>query len=167
MQKINSIKYLGFITGWIQAAEEKTRIKFNLSWFFSVILILAVFYPVSRYNYLLFHFMAEIFSVIIACMVFVLAWHSRRYADNHYFIFLGIAYLFVAGLDIIHALTFTGMNIFPGYDANLPTQLWVAARYLEAFALLAAPLLLFRKISIKAVFAGYGTIFTLITATIF
>ena len=33
------------------------------------------------------------------------------------------------------------MGILVGYDANTPTQLWIAARYLEALSLLAAPLM--------------------------
>ncbi|OGF27688.1 hypothetical protein A2303_00465 [Candidatus Falkowbacteria bacterium RIFOXYB2_FULL_47_14] len=167
MQKINSIKYFGFLADWTRMGEEKAKTKFNLPWFFSVILILAVFYSVSRYNYLLFHFMAEIFSVIIACMVFVLAWHSRRYADNHYFVWLGIAYLFIAGLDLLHASSYSGMNIFKGFNSNTPTQLWIAARYLEALALLAAPLFLSGKISIGKTFAGFSAIFILISAAIF
>lgn len=34
------------------------------------------------------------------------------------------------------------MGVFPQYDTNLPTQLWIAARYMESISLLIAPLLL-------------------------
>jgi hypothetical protein len=39
-----------------------------------------------------------------------------------------MAYLSVSFLDLIHTLAYKGMGVFPGFDANLPTQLWIAAR---------------------------------------
>jgi GGDEF domain-containing protein len=56
----------------------------------------------SLYSYILFHSLAEIFSIAIGCSIFTLAWNSRRRLDNDYLLFLGIAYLFVSGLDLIH-----------------------------------------------------------------
>ncbi len=35
------------------------------------------------------------------------------------------------------------MNVIPGYDSNLPTQLWIAARYLQSLSFMAASVLLF------------------------
>ena len=37
------------------------------------------------------------------------------------------------------------MGVFPGAGANLPTQLWLAARYLQAITWLAAPLFIRRR----------------------
>jgi len=59
------------------------------------------------------------------------------------------------------------MAIFPD-DPNLPTQLWIAARSLEMAALLAAPLMLWRKgheWAIFAVFAGVTAAILLAIAT--
>ena len=42
----------------------------------------------------------------------------------------------LGGLDLVHTLAYKGMGVFPGYDANLPTQLWVASRYIQALSLL-------------------------------
>ena len=89
----------------------------------SWILILVGLYLTSLYNYLLFHSLVEIFSIFIACSIFLVAWNSRRFMDNNYLLFLGIAYLFVGGVDLIHTLAYRGMGIFTGYEANLPTQL--------------------------------------------
>jgi hypothetical protein len=91
-------------------------------------------------SYLLFHTLAELFSIIIACGIFIFAWNSRQFIDNNYFLFLGIAYLFVAGLDLLHTLVYSGMNIFLGYDSNLSIQLWISARYIESLSLLIAPI---------------------------
>jgi hypothetical protein len=108
-------------------------------------LILFGLYLTSLYSYLLFHSTAEIFSIVVACSVFMVAWNSRRFLDNNYLLFLGIAYLFVALLDLMHTLAYTGMGVFPGYATNLPTELWIAARYVESLSLLIAPFLLKRR----------------------
>src|SRR5512137_1500118 len=88
----------------------------------------------SLYSYILFHSLTEIFSIVIGCSIFILAWNSRRRLDNDFLLFLGIAYLFVSGLDLIHTLAYKGMGVFPGYDTNLSTQLWIVARYIQALS---------------------------------
>jgi signal transduction histidine kinase len=96
-----------------------------------------------------------------------LAWNSRRFLDNGYLLFLGLAYLFIAGLDLLHTLAYKGMGVFSGYDANLPTQLWIAARYLESLSLLAALLFLRRKFNPNVVFIGYTVVVSALLGTIF
>ena len=91
----------------------------------------------ERVNYLLFHSVAELFSIIIAFSLFLIMWNSKKYMENKVLVFIGIAYLFIAILDLLHALSFQGMAIFKDYDfyAN---QLWVAARFMESLTLLVA-----------------------------
>ena len=55
-------------------------------------LLLVGLYLASRYNYLLFHSFAEMFSIIVAMGIFFLAWNARRFMDNDSLLFLGIAY---------------------------------------------------------------------------
>ena len=105
---------------------------------------IGVLYIVSFYNYLLFHSLAEIFSIVIACGIFFFALNSRPFLETDYFLFLGIGYVFIGGIDLLHTLSYKGVGVFEGYGANLPTQLWIAARYMESLTLLAAPLLLSR-----------------------
>jgi PAS domain S-box-containing protein len=113
-------------------------------------------YLISLYSYLLFHSLAELFSIVVAFGIFVIFWNARRMVDNSYFLFLGISYLFIAVLDVVHTLAYPGMNIFPGADTNLPTQLWIAARYLQGISLLIAPVLLGRRLRGTWVAVGYG-----------
>ena len=129
--------------------------------------ILFGLYLTSLYSYLLFHSLAEIFSIIIACGIFMIAWNSRRFLDNHYLLFIGIAYLFVGGLDLLHTLAYKGMGVFSGYDANLPTQLWIAARYLQSISLLLAPLWIGRKLKINPMLLAYGVVVALLLLAIF
>jgi diguanylate cyclase (GGDEF)-like protein len=119
------------------------------------------------YSYLLFHSLAEIFSIVIGCSIFILAWNSRRRLDNDFLLFLGIAYLFVSVLDLMHTLAYKGMGVFPGYDADLSTQLWIVARYVQALSMLLSPLFLRRKLNVYLTFLGYGVVTSLLLWTIF
>ena len=106
----------------------------NISIFAGVLIGL---YLTSLKSYLLFHSLAEIFSIVVAFSVFIIAWNSRNFIKNQYLLFIGIAYLFIGFLDLLHTLSYKGMPLFPDYDfyAN---QLWIGARYLESISLLAA-----------------------------
>ncbi len=130
-------------------------------------LVLAGLYLTSLYSYLLFHSIAELFSVVIAVGVFAIAWNSRRFLENNYLLFLGIAYLFVGGLDLLHALAYKGMEVFPGRGADLPTQLWIAARYLESLSLFLAPVWLGRRLRPHLVFLIYLVVSAFLILTIF
>ena len=129
--------------------------------------ILVVLYLTGLYNYLLFHGIAEMFSIAVACGIFMIAWNSRRFMNNSYFLFIGIAYLFIGGLDGVHTLAYTGMGVFTGYNTNLPTQLWIAARYLESLSLLIAPFLIGRRLKASLVVFGYMVLFSLSLVSIF
>lgn len=100
------------------------------------LLALGAIYLSSLYNYLLFHGLAETIAVVIAAAVFFFAWNSRVYLKNNYVLFIGIVYLFIGVIDMTHTFAYKGMGVFTGIDANHPTQLWIAARYMEGLSLL-------------------------------
>ena len=129
--------------------------------------VLAFLYFISQSNYLLFHSLAEMFSIVIAFSIFVVAWNSRRLLENGYLLFLGVAYLFIGSLDLIHTLAYTGMGVFPGTGTNLATELWIAARYMESLSILLAPVFLGRRVRVNLVFAGYAVVATLLLTSIF
>lgn len=95
-------------------------------------------YLVELRNFLLFHSIVEMFSILVAFAVFIIAWNARADLESSFIVILGISYLFVGGLDLLHTLAYKGMGIFPGAGADLPTQLWVFSRYIEAGSLLVA-----------------------------
>ncbi|MBI5418469.1 MAG: hypothetical protein HZA60_00100, partial [Deltaproteobacteria bacterium] len=129
--------------------------------------VVAGLYLASLQSYLLFHSLAEIFSIVVACSVFMVAWNARRSLDNAYFLFIGITYLFVGAVDILHMLSYKGMGVFQGQDANLPTQLWIAGRYLQGASLLIAPRFAGRNLNHRAVLACYSGIVALLLGSIF
>lgn len=124
-------------------------------------------YIVSLYNYLLFHSLAELFSIAVVTAVFMLVWNTRRFMDNNFLFFVSTAYLFAGFIDIFHTLTYKGMGILPGNDANLPTQLWIAARYLQSISFLVAVLLIRRKVDPRLLIGGLTTVTALLMASIF
>jgi len=118
--------------------------------------VVAALYLLRAYSYPLFHVTSEFFSVVVAVTIFMIAWNTRRIASNSYFLFVGIGLLFVGLVDGLHALAYRGMNIFDGTDADLPTQLWLAARYLQTATLVGAPFVIGRALRGQAVFAVFG-----------
>lgn len=120
-----------------------------------VIALIGALYATSLYSYLLFHSLAEVITVIVMSTIFILAWNTRHWMEDGYFPFLGIAFLFVGLIDLLHALAYKGMNVFQGYDANLPTQLWILARYIQSISLLIAPLWLKKRLPVWPAFAAY------------
>ncbi len=132
------------------------------------LMVLAGLFVVSRYNFLLFHGLAELFSVAVAWSLFFLVWNTRSFASNHAYLFIGIAYFFIGLIDLTHMLSYKGMGVFPNYlGANPATQLWIAARGLEAVSLLLFPLLIFRRIYFRTVFGIIAVITALAIWAIF
>jgi hypothetical protein len=124
-------------------------------------------YASSLYSYLLFHTLIELFSIVVGFAIFILAWNTRQVQENHYLLFLGIALLFTGALEALHTLAYKGFGVFPNHDANLPTQLWIAFRYLTALSFLGAPLFITRKLNIPLMLAAYALVTSLLIAAIF
>ena len=132
-----------------------------------IIIVTLILYLVSLDNYLLFHSLAESFSIVISCGIFMVIWNSRRYIDNNFFIIIGIALLFVSFFDLIHTFTYKGINIILGYSTNLPTQIWIASRFLEGITYLAAPFFIGKKVRTSYIFYIYVFVTAILLASIF
>ena len=126
------------------------------------IVIVATLHLSSLYSYVLFHSLLELLQLTVIFGIFVVTWHSRKWSNNNYLTFVGLALPFVGILVLLHTLAYKGMGIFLEYDANLPTQLWIALRYMQAGALLIAPTLIGKRFRPR----GAITIFSVITAIV-
>ena len=133
----------------------------------ALLFVLIMIYLSSFYNYLLFHGIVETTSVLIAGCVFFFAWNSREYLKSNYLLFVGIAYFFIGTLDMAHTFAYKGMGVFTGIDANHPTQLWIAARYMESITLLLAFQFFKRKLNPYFQFGSYFLITSLIISSVF
>ncbi len=151
----------------MRVPEQHKIIKKHLTYLFGAVL-LAGLYMLSMGNYLLYHAIAEVFSIIVAFGIFIVAWNCRKNLDSDYLLLLGIAYFFVGCIDFLHTLAYKGMGVFsPAWGSNLPTQLWVTARYVESISLLAAPLFIRRKLRLPRAFMIYTAVLCLVLLTIF
>lgn len=137
------ISYNEFMNMLIVALKEAVRRK---KFVFSLLFILVfciLLYLLSQIHYLLFHTAVELFSIIIAGGLVMISWNSRKYTEGIFLQAIGIAYFFIAALDLFHTLGYKGMGIFNyDYYAN---QFWVAGRMLEALNLFLVPFFLYLK----------------------
>ncbi|WZL73707.1 MASE3 domain-containing protein [Clostridiaceae bacterium 35-E11] len=134
---------------------------------FYCISILMGFIYLGHRDFLLFHSIIEMITILIALTMTVIALNTYQINKDHKMIFLGIAYGFVASLDLIHVLSYKGMGVFVEYTANLPTQLWVMARYMESFSLLIVLMLPNKKFSFARVFYTYFMITVFLLGSVF
>ncbi len=119
--------------------------------------ILTGLYITTFYNYLLFHTLAEFFSIVIAGAIFALVWAARDKLDLKALLFLGIAYLFIGFIDLMHTLVYPGMNIIAGSGTNMSTQLWIGARYIQALTLVGFPFMMNKNLRQSLWFLIYGS----------
>lgn len=110
--------------------------------------LLFLIYLSSLYNYLLFHTVAELSAITISIGIFIIGWNSKAYLKTSFFLIIGVSFLFIGIIDLIHTLAYTGLNIFIGFTSNLPTSLWIVARYWQALSLLLALILFKKKINL-------------------
>ncbi len=121
-------------------------------------LLLAGFCLIRLYSLPLFHTIAAVFGIVVSFGLFTIAWNLRQTLENAYFLIIGTAYFFVAGMDLLHLLSYPGMNLLPGFDPVLNSQLWLAARLLQSGTMAAAPLFMGRKLYHGRVLASYALI---------
>lgn len=55
-------------------------------------------------NYLLFHTLAELFSIVIAAVAMVVATTSLRFTHNHFAVYVAIAIGWCGAIDLAHLL---------------------------------------------------------------
>ncbi len=110
----------------------------------------------------------EISTIIISVGIFVIAWNSKKLLDNNYLVFIGIAFLFIALIDLLHTLSYNGMTVLQGFTgSNLPTQLWISARYLQAISMLLAIFFITRRLNYIILIICYFIVTALVILSIF
>lgn len=105
--------------------------------------ILIALYFISLSNFLIFHVLVELVSVVIGFCIFAFTITSRKILDG-YLVIIGIGFFCFGSVDLLHTLAYKGMNLFTN-DAGLATQLWIIARYLQATTFLVAALWVGKK----------------------
>jgi signal transduction histidine kinase len=117
---------------------------------------LAALLWVAVRDYLIFHTLIGIVTIVALWSIFATSWNSRHIVGNVYFLFIGIAFLFAGLIEELHILSYKGMAIFG--DANQSAQLGIIARSLESAALVIAPLLLGKRLKTGLIFVAFGAV---------
>ncbi len=136
-------------------------------------IILIALYFISLQNYLLFHGIVELAGIAVALCIFIIVWNTRKLITNTFFLIVGISFLFTGSFDLIHTLAYKGMGVFAGAGSDLPTQLWIAARYFQSITFLIATLFIGksitknRKYDTEIIIITFTLVCTLLYASIF
>ncbi|MFH2053120.1 MAG: MASE3 domain-containing protein [bacterium] len=130
-----------------------------------VVITLTLLFSGSPYPFLMFHTLAELVAVAVAWGVFMLVWNARRFIRNEALVILSGAYAWVGLIHLLHALTFHDMKPILGHEgADLATQLWVGARYIETGGWLLFALTLGRRVSSRLFLLGLSAAALLLLA---
>jgi signal transduction histidine kinase len=116
---------------------------------YPIVIICALLF--TRYNnsVLLFHTLAELFSIFVGLLMLVVVLNTQHFVRNDFLIFLGIGYFSISVLDALHAFTIAGMPFFNITDGEITIHLWIYSRLFEALLLLFAPVYLTNRLNTK------------------
>lgn len=138
--------------------------KISISKILFALLIIIILISLSQVNFLLFHTTSELINIIIGFCIVIIATNAYKLSKNSYFTFIAIAYGFANLFSFIHALTYEGMDIIPGYSSNFSIQLWIISRFVESISILIS----FRFLHIKTLKVKTTIItYTLISSALF
>jgi len=94
-----------------------------------------LYFVVSASNYLLFHNIVEVFSIITSISIFSVGLLTNRQSRDERIIFLSYAFLGIGLLDLMHVLSFPGMPTFiTPSSTNKGILFWISARLFSACA---------------------------------
>lgn len=117
-------------------------------------------------GFLPFHYLVENMTILVSLLLYMLAYRTYKFTKNSLVLFIGVAYFYAAMLGLLHTMTYKGMNLIPEVSANIPTQYWLARRYMETIGVFLATYIGARQISPLRLHIGFGFAFALIIASI-
>ena len=118
-------------------------------------------------NNLLFHNVVEIFIIIIAFSILIIALNNYDISRDHIFMFLGVAFGFVGGFQLLHIVIYSNISIFGENTMNLAIQVWIVSSYIQAFSIIIATIMKNKPINFYIVIIVYTLISSLSLLAIF
>lgn len=130
-----------------QPPQHGGRASFLLAGAVMVVALAAGLVAVHNEHFLLYHTLVELVGISLIWSVFLLLWSARAHLNQQAFVVLGTGTFAASLLALYHTLAFKGLNIVGQTgESDQPTQLWMAARFMECAAFLAFPLWLNRRV---------------------
>lgn len=108
-------------------------------------------------DYYFFHVIVNMATIFLGLMIFVIAVFSREYSKGSNLLFVGVAYLSISVIDLMHI---SNESILSSsiVDLNISSQLWIGARFTEAYALYLAYSKVIKRpnINLNVLYASFG-----------
>jgi len=101
---------------------------------------------------MLFHFVIELFCIIITTSMFVIAGNTYKITRDSFFVLLGVSYGFVGFFISLHVITYSGTGILMQNSYNLSVQLRLVSIFIESIALLVFSLTFYKKCNMPKIF---------------
>ncbi|MGV1100856.1 hybrid sensor histidine kinase/response regulator [Thiovibrio sp. JS02] len=96
-------------------------------------------FTIEPSRYLIFHNVAEFFSIMAFFSIFGLGWFSHEQSRDTHALFLSAAFLVIGLVDFLHTMSYAGMpDFFTPNSPNKSTQFWIAARLFSGLAFFAS-----------------------------
>lgn len=130
-------------------------------------LVLLLLYFIGIKDFLLFYGITGIFGVVIAFAIFFFTWNSRDLMQGGFFLIIGIAYMFIGGLEFLHVASYIDFGGHYGNEADLPLQLWAITRYLEAASFIVAAVFIRSKVNLFFTFSIYALLTGTMLASVY
>lgn len=118
---------------------------YNKIFVYIIFFVLAIY--LGNRNFMLYHIIVEVFGIIIGFVMAIISINTYKLNKDNRIIFLGIAFGFIACINLIHLFAYEEMNISNIFTFNMAIQLWVSGAFLQSISLL---------ISFKALDRGYS-----------
>ena len=97
----------------------------------------SMLWKLNTADFLVFHNVAEFFSVMVSLSIFGIGWYTFDQSRDRHALFLATSFLAIGLMDFMHTLSYAGMPAFiTPNDPNKPTQFWLAVRFFSAATLL-------------------------------
>ncbi len=122
-----------------------------------IVLSVLVLIVSAQIDYSFFHVTADLAAIFLGLTIYIIASYSSKYSKGSNLLFVGVAYLSVSIIDLMHLINDGGFS-HTQMDLNTATQYWIGARFTEAFVLFFAysKLLKVKNMSLKILVASFG-----------
>lgn len=131
---------------------QKVCLRYKLLLVPTLIALLTI--PIARENFLLFHTLIELFSILVAitAVTIILNTNSQR---GSLLLLMTLGFASGAIVDLVHTLTYQGMGIIAVAGADTATRLWIAARFIIVISAFVAVLLKDRRMDLRILLPIY------------
>ncbi|MBK1813369.1 PAS domain S-box protein [Clostridium sp. YIM B02505] len=98
-------------------------------------------------DYMFYHSIIMFIGIIICFAIYFFASNTYKLSNNNFFMLLGMGFLTVGTIDVLHTVSYFNVGIFGLNSANLSSSLWISARYISGITILTTSIFLYKGIN--------------------